>query len=41
VFLLVMPCWRWPYIYYGAADMHIAVAKVSLTKLLDELKKQP
>jgi predicted GH43/DUF377 family glycosyl hydrolase len=24
-----------------AADMHIAVAKVSLTKLLDELKKQP
>jgi predicted GH43/DUF377 family glycosyl hydrolase len=29
------------YIYYGAADMHIAVAKVSLTELLDELKKQP
>jgi predicted GH43/DUF377 family glycosyl hydrolase len=26
------------YIYYGAADMHIAVAKVSLTELLDELK---
>jgi predicted GH43/DUF377 family glycosyl hydrolase len=26
-------------IYYGAADMHIAVAKVSLTELLDELKK--
>jgi predicted GH43/DUF377 family glycosyl hydrolase len=22
------------YIYYGAADMHIAVAKVSLTKLM-------
>jgi predicted GH43/DUF377 family glycosyl hydrolase len=36
-FLLVMPCLDDLYIYYGAADMH-AVAKVSLTKLLDELK---
>jgi predicted GH43/DUF377 family glycosyl hydrolase len=37
-FLLVMPCLDDLYIYYGAA-VHIAVAKVSLTKLLDELKK--
>lgn len=29
------------YIYYGAADTHIAVAKINLTELLDELKKQP
>jgi len=29
------------YIYYGAADKHIAVAKVALNELLLELKKQP
>lgn len=29
------------YIYYGAADKHIAVAKVSLKQLLAELKKYP
>ncbi|MDG2431398.1 pesticidal protein Cry7Aa [Flavobacterium sp.] len=29
------------YIYYGAADKHIAVAKLSLKQLLDELKKHP
>tara|TARA_R110002049_G_scaffold218422_4_gene390071 strand:- start:6387 stop:7424 length:1038 start_codon:yes stop_codon:yes gene_type:complete len=28
------------YIYYGAADKHTAVAKVSLQELLNELKKQ-
>lgn len=28
------------YIYYGAADKHTAVAKVSLQELLDELKNQ-
>jgi predicted GH43/DUF377 family glycosyl hydrolase len=34
-FLLVMPCLEMTlYIYYGAADMHIAVAKVSLTECL-------
>ncbi|MFV8375730.1 pesticidal protein Cry7Aa [Flavobacterium sp. LB1P71] len=29
------------YIYYGAADKHIAVAKMSLKELLLELRKQP
>lgn len=29
------------YIYYGAADKHIAVAKMSLQELLLELRKQP
>lgn len=29
------------YIYYGAADQHIAVAKVKINDLLMELKKQP
>lgn len=29
------------YIYYGAADKHIAVAKLNLKELLLELKKQP
>ena len=29
------------YIYYGAADKHIAVAKVALDELLLELRKQP
>jgi predicted GH43/DUF377 family glycosyl hydrolase len=29
------------YIYYGAADKHIAVAKVNISELLLELKKQP
>lgn len=28
------------YIYYGAADKHIAVAKLKIDELLDELKKQ-
>jgi len=27
------------YIYYGAADTHIAVAKLKMTELLNELKK--
>lgn len=29
------------YLYYGAADKHIAVAKLNLKELLIELKKQP
>lgn len=29
------------YIYYGAADKHIAVAKLHINELLEELKKQP
>lgn len=29
------------YIYYGAADKHIAVAKLDITDLLSELRKQP
>lgn len=29
------------YLYYGAADKHIAVAKLNLNELLIELKKQP
>jgi predicted GH43/DUF377 family glycosyl hydrolase len=29
------------YIYYGAADKHIAVAKMNINELLLELKKQP
>jgi predicted GH43/DUF377 family glycosyl hydrolase len=29
------------YIYYGAADHHVGVAKVQLSELLQELKKQP
>ena len=29
------------YIYYGAADKHIAAAKLSLKQLLDELKRHP
>lgn len=29
------------YIYYGAADKHIAVAKLNFSELLKELKKQP
>ena len=29
------------YIYYGAADKHVAVAKTSLKELLLELRKQP
>ncbi len=29
------------YIYYGAADKHIAVAKMDITEILSELKKQP
>lgn len=29
------------YIYYGAADKHIAVAKINLLELLGELRKQP
>lgn len=29
------------YIYYGAADKHIAVAKINLPELLGELRKQP
>ena len=29
------------YVYYGAADKHIAVAKMSLKELLLELRKQP
>jgi predicted GH43/DUF377 family glycosyl hydrolase len=29
------------YIYYGAADKHIALAKLSLKQLLGELKKHP
>jgi predicted GH43/DUF377 family glycosyl hydrolase len=40
-FLLVMPCLEMTLYLLCAADMHIAVAKVSLTELLDELKKQP
>lgn len=29
------------YIYYGVADKHIAVAKMNLNEVLEELKKQP
>lgn len=29
------------YVYYGAADKHIAVAKLDINELLLELKKQP
>lgn len=29
------------YIYYGAADKHLAVASLNIKKLLQELKKQP
>ena len=29
------------YVYYGAADKHVAVAKMSLNELLDEFKIQP
>jgi len=29
------------YIYYGAADKHIAVAKMNINELLLELRKQP
>lgn len=29
------------YLYYGAADKHIAVAKLDVTDLLSELRKQP
>jgi predicted GH43/DUF377 family glycosyl hydrolase len=29
------------YVYYGAADKHIAVAKINLPELLTELRKQP
>jgi predicted GH43/DUF377 family glycosyl hydrolase len=29
------------FIYYGAADKHIAVAKMNINELLLELKKQP
>jgi predicted GH43/DUF377 family glycosyl hydrolase len=29
------------YVYYGAGDKHIAVIKMSLSKLLLELRKQP
>jgi predicted GH43/DUF377 family glycosyl hydrolase len=29
------------YIYYGAADRHVAVAKININELLHELKIQP
>jgi predicted GH43/DUF377 family glycosyl hydrolase len=29
------------YVYYGAADKHTGVVKMSLSKLLLELRKQP
>jgi predicted GH43/DUF377 family glycosyl hydrolase len=29
------------YLYYGSADKHVAVAKLDITELLCELRKQP